>query len=391
MLKFLGGLVLLLLLLIGGFFWLASTRPMVASSLAWPLVEWYALDEFKGVTTDGVVQGNLFSIADTGVSNGEVVRAAKQFLQGLTAAQRVKTLHAVDDLEWRRWANIHLSTRRGVGLLEMDAEQKALAFDLMRASLSARGFQTAQDIMKLEGHLADLLDNYVEYGEERYWFTVMGEPSESEPWGWQLDGHHLIVNFFVLGSQVVMTPTFMGSEPTRADTGRFAGTVILQEETDLALQFVNALSDEQRALAIVEARKTGNNNYGELFSDNVVVPEQGLGLATLDAAQKTLAVELISLYTGQMRDAQAAVKLEEIMAHWDNTRFAWIGDTGPEAVFYYRIQSPVVLIEFDHQGPIALDGPRVPSRNHIHTVVRTPNGNDYGKDLLRQHLAQHPH
>jgi hypothetical protein len=52
-----------------------------------------------------------------------------------------------------------------------------------------------------------------------------------------------------------------------------------------------------------------------------------------------------------------------------------------------------VLIEFDHQGPIALRGlPRgVPTRQHIHTVIRTPNGNDYGKDLLRQHYARHPH
>jgi hypothetical protein len=60
-------------------------------------------------------------------------------------------------------------------------------------------------------------------------------------------------------------------------------------------------------------------------------------------------------------------------------------------VFYYRIHSPVVLIEFDHQSPVALPGPRVPGKAHIHTVVRTPNGNDYGKDLLRQHYAQHPH
>jgi hypothetical protein len=28
------------------------------------------------------------------------------------------------------------------------------------------------------------------------------------------------------------------------------------------------------------------------------------------------------------------------------------------------------------------------TREHIHVVVRTPNGNDYGKDLLRQHYAQ---
>jgi hypothetical protein len=32
-----------------------------------------------------------------------------------------------------------------------------------------------------------------------------------------------------------------------------------------------------------------------------------------------------------------------------------------------------------------LDGVRGPTRRHIHTVVRAPNGNDYGQDLLRQH------
>jgi len=32
---------------------------------------------------------------------------------------------------------------------------------------------------------------------------------------------------------------------------------------------------------------------------------------------------------------------------------------------------------------------RGPVKTHIHTVVRTPNGNDYGKDLLKEHLEQH--
>jgi hypothetical protein len=30
----------------------------------------------------------------------------------------------------------------------------------------------------------------------------------------------------------------------------------------------------------------------------------------------------------------------------------------------------------------------VPGRLHIHSLIRTPNGNDYGKDLLRQHYEQ---
>jgi len=50
----------------------------------------------------------------------------------------------------------------------------------------------------------------------------------------------------------------------------------------------------------------------------------------------------------------------------------------------------VILVEFDHQSGIIYDND-TPSRDHIHTVVRTPNGNDYGKDLLRQHYAEHDH
>jgi hypothetical protein len=67
-----------------------------------------------------------------------------------------------------------------------------------------------------------------------------------------------------------------------------------------------------------------------------------------------------------------------------------MGGTGPDDVFYYRVHSPVTLIEFDHQPGIAFESAE-PTRNHVHTVVRTPNGNDYGMDLLRQHHAMFEH
>ena len=93
-----------------------------------------------------------------------------------------------------------------------------------------------------------------------------------------------------------------------------------------------------------------------------------------------------------MREGHSKVRMEEIDEHFENTYFAWIGKTDEGAVFYYRIHSPVVLIEFDHQGAVGVPGSgRGATRNHIHTVVRTPNGNDYGKDLLHQHLEKHHH
>jgi hypothetical protein len=101
-------------------------------------------------------------------------------------------------------------------------------------------------------------------------------------------------------------------------------------------------------------------------------------------------LRLIETYTGRVRPGHAAVKLEEVKRHLAETHFAWMGATDEDSVFYYRVHSPVILIEFDHQRGVALEIDE-PSRQHIHTVVRTPNGNDYGKDLLRQHHERFSH
>jgi hypothetical protein len=114
---------------------------------------------------------------------------------------------------------------------------------------------------------------------------------------------------------------------------------------------------------------------------------------TLSDAQRRQLLGLIGLYVHNMRDEHARVRIDEVNAHLDETYFAWIGGIEPDSVYYYRIHSPVVLIEFDHQKPANLRHlyPDAPYRDHIHAVMRTPNGNDYGKDLLRQHYAEHPH
>ena len=365
---------------------------METASAVWPAVEYLMYsEEFVGITADGDAETNLFELEATGVDTQPIADAASRFVASLDGEQRERLLHPIDSPEWQHWANIHLAPREGVSYQDMTPVQTEAANALLRVSLSARGYATAQDIMRLEGHLALLLDNHVEYGEKRYWFTLMGEPSTEQPWGWQIDGHHLVINFFVLGDQVVMTPTFMGSEPTRADSGKYAGTEILVEETAAGLELMGSLTPEQREKAVLDSTKDGNHNRSELFQDNAVIPYEGLELSELSADQAEVARKLIGLYVGRIRDDHAAVEMANLLEHWDRTRFAWVGGTSAESVFYYRIHSPVVLIEFDHQSPIALSGPGVPSRDHVHTVVRTPNGNDYGKDLLRQHLEQHPH
>lgn len=351
-------------------------------------------EPFRGVTANGELVYGLFPIRSTGVSTAPVAEAASSFLEALTEEQRADTRFPVDDPEWRKWMNQHFYVRQGVSFRDMDDAQRSAAFALLQASLSAKGLQLTRDIMRLNHTLGELNDNnFDEYGEWLYWITIMGEPSDREPWGWQLDGHHLVVNYFVLGDQVVMSPVFAGSEPVAADSGKYGGTVVLQAEQDQGLALLRSLNDAQRHMAVLEVSKDGNNNLAEAFRDNVDLEYGGIPGALLSTGQRTRLRDLIALYVGNLRDEHAAVRMDEVEAHLDDTYFAWIGGSEEESVYYYRIFSPVILIEFDHQNPANLRHmyPPQPNRQHIHTVVRTPNGNDYGKDLLRQHYAQHPH
>lgn len=352
-------------------------------------------EPFKGVTTNGDIIPGLYSIGPTGFSTESIRQAAIAFLDSLTPNQRHKALFNVDDVKWRKWMNVHFYIRDGLGFEEMNTSQRKAVFRMMTTSLSAKGLKLCRDIMRLNHTLGELNNNnFVDYGEWKYWIAIMGTPSNDKPWGWQIDGHHLIVNFFVLGDQVVMTPLFIGSEPVSTGEGKYKGVTVMQAEQDQGLSLIQALPEDQRNQAILHSNKTDDYNLAEAFKDNLVIDYAGISVAKLMSTQQDQLLKLIKLYVDNLDEGHARVRMEEVTKYVDKTHFAWIGGLDQKAVFYYRIQSPVILIEFDHQLPIGirhLVNPEVPNRQHIHAVVRTPNGNDYGKDLLRQHYELHPH
>jgi hypothetical protein len=352
-------------------------------------------EPFKGVTTNGEIIPGLYSIGPTGFSTESIRQAATAFLDSLMPNQRRKVLFNVDDVKWRKWMNVHFYIRDGLGFEEMNISQREAAFSMMAASLSAKGLKLCRDIMRLNHTLGELNNNnFVDYGEWKYWIAIMGTPSNDKPWGWQIDGHHLIVNFFILGDQVVMTPLFIGSEPVIAGKGKYKGATVMQAEQDQGLSLIQALPNDQRNQAVLHSNKTDDYNLAEAFKDNLMIDHAGISVAKLMTPQQAQLLKLIKLYVDNLGDGHARVRMEEVAKYVDKTHFAWIGGFDQKAVFYYRIQSPVILIEFDHQLPIGirhLVNPEVPNRQHIHAVVRTPNGNDYGKDLLRQHYESQPH
>jgi hypothetical protein len=353
-------------------------------------------EPFKGVTANGEVQAGLFGLKSTGVTTAPLVAAATAFIASLTPEQKLHTVFGVDSPEWRRWCNVDngIYTRQGVSLRSMNPAQVKAARLLLLATLSAKGMALMDAIRHTDETLAELNHDRLAYGEDLYYFTVMGLPSPTKPWGWQIDGHHLVINTFVLGDQMVMTPTFLGGEPIHTKAGKYAGNVILQDEQNQGLALMQQFTPEQRATATITTAKLHSDNLAEAFKDNVVIPYAGLPVKTFTPAQRERLVALIKLFIDNQEEGHARVRLEEIAAHLDETWFAWTGGSSDDALFYYRIHSPVVLIEFDHQTPVGsrmINTPNKVTRDHIHVVIRTPNGNDYGKDLLRQHLASQPH
>jgi hypothetical protein len=345
---------------------------------------------FRGVAIGSQIATGVFAIQKTGISLVVLVEAARSFLAMLTPEQRQKACFAVDDEAWRMWSNIHpWLMRHGVCLADLGGDQRAAALGLLRESLSPSGYQIALDVMKLNEHALEITGKPDEYSEWFYWVSVFGTPAPDAPWGWQIDGHHLNINCFVLGDQLVVTPTFMGSEPVLARFGKYAGTRVFAREEEQGYALMRSLSADERQRATI-----GTDLPSELltaaFNDNRRIDPAGIRYDELSGEGRDRLDALLGVYTGRIRPGHAEIRYAEAKRHLPETRFAWIGPFDDTSPFYYRILSPVILVEFDHQSGIVFDNDK-PSRDHIHTVVRTPNGNDYGKDLLRLHYARHDH
>ena len=358
-----------------------------------------------GVTTDGNVRTGLRTLGEGGrrVETRPIADAALAFMEALTPAQRERATFPMDATEWRMWINVHMNHfRHGLLLEDIAQPLRDLALAIVRATLSARGYHHARSIMRLNELLAELTGDREAFGEWPYFVSIFGSPDSGEPWGWQFDGHHVCLNTVVLDGRIVVTPAFMGAEPRRVGLGPLAGLSLFDPEEALGIDLIRSFDTAQRGRAIIHpslhpdeiAPSLQNMFDGRMqagaFHDNLVAPYQGVAGADMTDAQRRVLLALAGTYVGWVGDGHAEVRMDEVAAHVDETWFSWYGGLDDEAPFYYRVHSPVILIEFDHHPGVAFDN-EVPSRHHVHTVVRTPNGGDYGADLLRQHHERFDH
>lgn len=355
---------------------------------------------FVGVTCDCHVIPGLYRLAGNDSPTGAMVEAARAVLNAATDEERARVRFPIDAPNWRMWSNPELYVNRyGLRLDELGDPLRDAILGVLRASLSPRGFEKARACMIMNGFLGQLVGGPRVLNQFSYNFSLFGEPSLSEPWGWQLHGHHLALNVLVIGSQITISPTFMGAEPNLIDEGAHAGLTIFNDEELSGLELMRALPAAQRDRAQIykamydpamppgRFHPADQRHLGGAFHDNRVIPYEGVRGAEMTTAQRSHLLELAVRFVEYLPAGALAARRGEIERHLDDTHWCWIGLYGDDDPYYFRIQSPVIMCEFDHHSGVFLTN-REPAKCHIHTIVRTPNGNDYGKDLLRQHYAK---
>ncbi|KAL6708794.1 hypothetical protein ACN47E_002490 [Coniothyrium glycines] len=355
---------------------------------------------FRGVTSDGQKIDGLYKIEDQGAPTEAAVVAANRIIDVLTPDEKLLALHDIDSEDWRKWTNTEIILfDEALRLEEISPNKIDLVWKLVEASLSAEGFARVKNVTKINGFLGKLAKSEVIVNENSYGFMVFGQPSLRTPWGFSLTGHHLCLNVFFVGRQMVIAPAFVGAEPNLIDEGPDEGVQLFRAETASALGFIESLSAEQLKQVrqdvpfhqpdVPDWNIVDQRHRGGAGRDNRVIPYEGLVASSLSTKQQSLLVDLLKSFQ-LLPEEPLEHYLKLVRKHLDQTYITWIGSIERDEPFYLRVQSPVVLIEMDHHTGIYLSNKDIPRNFHAHTIQRQPNGNDYARELITNWYKSQP-
>ena len=306
---------------------------------------------------------------------------ANAFIGLLNDTQKTKALYPFDTAERFRFMYVPLDDRKGISMNELNDAQKQAVFSLLRTSLAEETVKKIQSIMLLDNVLKELEhrkpeDHYRDPG--KYFITLFGIPSATTIWGWRFEGHHIAFHFSANKKQLVAgTPSFLGSNPAIVLQGPQKDEQVLKEETDRGFALLHALSAAELKKALIDSVAPGEILTAASRKAMIEHPA-GIRYGELSASNKQLFLQLLTMYVHRYTKLFADNMLKQIQtAGLDNLWFTWAGHT--EHVlgkpYYYRIQGPTLIIEYDNSQNNA---------NHIHTVIRDLT-NDFGGDMLLEH------
>lgn len=305
---------------------------------------------------------------------------AISFLDTLSPAKRRQAVFSFEDKERLNWHFIPRS-RRGIALKEMNDHQRRATHALLRSGLSETGYEKAINTMKLEGVLRRIETFGFFRDPENYLVSIFGSPKVL-PWGWRFEGHHLSLNFTAVTDEyTAVTPAFFGSNPSTVPIEPLKGLKTLGREEDMGRELIRSLDPSMAAKAIISDQTFGDILAGPGRAAALKKPS-GLPLSDVPGSVQDLAVHLIKVYTGNIRDDLAQFQLNRIRANGiGKICFAWAGAVEPGRPHYYRLHGPTFVIEYDNtQG----------GGTHIHSVIRDLT-NDFGQDALAEHYKTGHH
>jgi hypothetical protein len=199
-----------------------------------------------------------------------------------------------------------------------------------------------------------------------YFVSVFGDPTQTGPWAWRFEGHHLSVNVTLdKGRVTTASPIVFGANPAEVKAGARKGLRTLPEIVDLAKELIASLNDEQKALAR-QSKPFPEIREGK--PDAGVGPPVGIPAAKLSATQKTLLMKLVEAYANRLPPDLAAAEFNRATAAGvDQITFGYnIEDDKPGQPYTYRVQGPTFVVEFLNEQA---DSARNPA-NHIHSGWR---------------------
>ena len=306
----------------------------------------------------------------------EMAGAARIFLASLDESQAGAARYEFKNAERENWHFVPMD-RKGVRFDALKPHQQHLAFGLLGTGLSQKGLLTATQIMTLEQILRDRGENPEVRNTEKYSIAIFGEPSETEAWGWRFEGHHLSLNFSVLGDKVVGMPAFFGTNPAELKMGPLKGMRPLGEIEDAGRELANEL---------VKAGKSPV--FSDKAPDEILTAQESTATAqkiegiTSDKLDGGELKKLFSLI-GDIAEFQRADLTNEKLYMINTTQrkklhFAWAGSLERGKGHYFRIQGVDFVIEYANTQNDA---------NHAHLVWRDLK-DDFARDSLKKHYEE---
>lgn len=189
------------------------------------------------------------------------------------------------------------------------------------------------------------------------------------------------INFASVRNELVSsTPSFLGTNPAIVQKGEQKGKEILKLETDLGFELCNSFSAEQKQKAIFSETALPEIVMTNKRKAQLIDPI-GLTYREMNASQQKIFMRLLEVYVKNYQFDFSNRLMEKITkAGIENLSFAWAGGLTQGIGNYYRIQGPMLLIEYDNTQNNA---------NHVHSAVRDLT-NDFAEDILREHyLKEH--